>query len=105
MELSGAPPAFEFLFDLIRREGKLVAAGLLSDPVKINVTKDIALKGIEIKGVFGRKIWETWEHLSSLVEAKKINLSGIITHRFPLSEYEQAFREVHGKAGKVLIVP
>jgi threonine 3-dehydrogenase len=105
LEVSGAPAAFKFLFDLLRREGKLVAIGLLSDPINVNVSKNIVLKGIEIKGVFGRRIWETWEHLSSLVEAKKISLSGIITHRFPLTEYEEAFRQVHDKAGKVLLIP
>jgi threonine 3-dehydrogenase len=105
LEISGAPAVFKFLFDLLRREGKLVAIGLLSDPINVNVSKDIVLKGIEIKGVFGRRIWETWEHLSSLVEAKRISLSGIITHRFPLIEYEEAFRQVHDKAGKVLLIP
>jgi len=58
-----------------------------------------------IKGVFGRRIWETWEHLSSLDESKKINLSRIITHRFPLEEYQDAFRKVRDKAGKVLLIP
>lgn len=105
LEISGAPAAFEYLFDLIRLEGKLVTIGLLSDPIKVNVSKNIVLKGIAIKGVFGRKIWETWEHLSSIVEAKRINLSGIITHRFPLIEYEKGFRQVHDKAGKVLLIP
>ncbi len=105
LEISGAPAAFEYLFDLVRREGRLVVAGLLPGPVKVNVTKDIALKGIGIRGIFGRKIWETWEHLSSLVETRRIDLSGIITHRFPLTEHEAAFRQVHEKAGKVLFIP
>jgi len=105
LEISGAPAAFDYLFDLIRLEGKLVTIGLLSDPIKVNISKNIVLKGVEIKGVFGRRIWETWEHLSSLVEAKRINLSGIITHRFPLIEYEEAFRQVHDKAGKIILIP
>jgi len=105
LEISGAPAAFEYLFDLIRVEGKLVTIGLLSDPIKVDVSRNIVLKGIEIKGVFGRKIWETWEHLASLVKAKRISLSGIITHRFPLVEYEEAFRQVQGHAGKVVFIP
>lgn len=105
LEISGAPDAFEYLFNLVRQEGRVLVAGLLPDPVKVDVTKDIALKGIEIKGIFGRRVWKTWEHLSSLVETRRINLSGIITHRFPLTEYEAAFRQVHDKAGKVLLIP
>jgi threonine 3-dehydrogenase len=105
LEISGTPAAFEYLFDIVRLEGKLVTIGLLSEPIEVNISKNIVLKGITIKGVFGRRIWETWEHLASLVEAKRINLSGIITHRFPLVEYEEAFRQVHGKAGKVVFIP
>ena len=105
LEMSGAVTVFEYLFDIVRSEGKLVTIGLLSDAININVSKNIVLKGLTIKGVFGRRIWETWEHLSSLVESKKINLSGMITHRFPLEEYQDAFRQVQDKAGKVLLVP
>ena len=105
IELSGAPEVFEYLFDILRLEGRVVTVGHVSRPISVNVSKQINLKGVSLKGVFGRRIWETWEHLASLVSAKRIDLSGVVTHRFPLEGFEDAFKQVHGDAGKVLFVP
>jgi threonine 3-dehydrogenase len=105
LEVSGAPEVFEYLFDLIRLEGRVVTIGHVSRPVSVNISKHINLKGVTLKGVFGRRIWETWEHLSSLVAAKRIDLCGLITHRFPLDAFQEAFALSHGRAGKVLFLP
>ena len=71
----------------------------------INVTQWINLKGASIKGVFGRRIWETWWKLASLVESGKIDLSDILTHRFELNQSDEAFTELKSGAGKVLFIP
>ncbi|MEM2927093.1 MAG: alcohol dehydrogenase catalytic domain-containing protein [Candidatus Bathyarchaeia archaeon] len=105
LEISGAPAVYEYLFELLRMEGKLVTIGHATKPISINISKQINIKGATIKGIFGRRIWETWEHLASLVMAKRIDLSGVITHRFPIEKYEEAFKQVHGNAGKVLFKP
>jgi threonine 3-dehydrogenase len=105
IELSGAPDVFEYLFDILRLEGRIVTVGHVSRPISVNVSKQINLKGVSLKGVFGRRIWETWEHLCSLVAAKRIDLSGVITHRFPLDGFQDAFKQVHDQAGKVLFIP
>jgi threonine 3-dehydrogenase len=105
IELSGAPEVFDYIFEILRLEGRIVTVGHVSRPISVNISKQINLKGVSLKGVFGRRIWETWEHLSSLVAAKRIDLSGVVTHRFPLEGFEDAFRKVHGEAGKVLFVP
>jgi len=105
IELSGAPEVFDYIFDILRLEGRIVTVGHVSRPISVNVSKQINLKGVSLKGVFGRRIWETWEHLSSLVAAKRIDLASVVTHRFPLEAFEEAFRQVHGDAGKVLFVP
>lgn len=62
-------------------------------------------KGIYFKGIFGRRIWETWEHLAALVESKKISLTEIITHKFPLDQYQGAFQQINKNAGKILLIP
>jgi threonine 3-dehydrogenase len=105
IELSGAPEVYDYIFEILRLEGRIVTVGHVSRPISVNISKQINLKGVSLKGVFGRRIWETWEHLSSLVAAKRIDLSGVVTHRFPLEGFEDAFRQVHGEAGKVLFVP
>lgn len=105
LEISGAPEVYDSLFDILRLEGKLVTIGHPTRPISVNVAKQINQKGIALKGVFGRRIWQTWEHLSSLVAAKRIDLSSIITHRFPLEKHSEAFEQVHGEAGKILFIP
>ena len=57
----------------------------------IDITKWLTLKGATIKGIYGRKVWDTWSDLAALVETKKIDLSGILTHTFGLSEVGEAF--------------
>jgi threonine 3-dehydrogenase len=104
LEISGAPEVFDYLFDILRLEAHVVTIGHVSRPISVNISKQINLKGVTLKGVFGRRIWETWEHLSSLVAAKRIDLTGIITHHFPLEAFQEAFGQVHGRAGKVLFV-
>jgi threonine 3-dehydrogenase len=102
LEVSGAPEVFDYLFDIVRLEGHVVTIGHVSRPISVNISKQINLRGVTLKGVFGRRIWETWEHLSSLVAAKRIDLSGVVTHRYPLDAFEEAFAQVHGRAGKVV---
>jgi threonine 3-dehydrogenase len=105
LEISGAAEVYEYLFDILRLEGRVVTIGHVARPVSVNISKQINLRGVALKGVFGRRIWETWEHLASLVAAKRIDLAGVITHRFPLEAFQEAFAQVHGQAGKVLFVP
>ena len=105
IELSGAPEVYDYLFDLLRLEGRLVTVGHVSRPISVNISRQINLKGVALKGVFGRRIWETWEHLGALVAHKRIDLSAVITHRYPLEDFQTAFQQVHKDAGKVLFIP
>ena len=105
LEMTGAGEVYASIFDMIRLEGKLVTVGHPAGEVSINITRDFNQKGISIKGIFGRKIWSTWYELNSLVESGKIDLSSVITHRFPYSEFDKAFAATSGDAGKVMLYP
>ena len=101
-EMSGAAVAYQRIFDYVRKEGRLIVVGNPSGEIPFNITKNIFLKGITIKGINGRRIWSTWLHLSSLITSKKLDILDIVTHRFPLEEYDQAFQQAMGDSGKVL---
>lgn len=105
LELTGSREVYPSLFDLIRREGRLVTVGHPAGEVAVNVTRDINQKGLSLKGIFGRKIWSTWLELATLVKERRLDLLQVVTHRFPFSEYETAFSTVIGDAGKVLLIP
>lgn len=104
IELSGSTKAYDSIFDFIRLEGKIITVGHPGGQVSINVTKNINLKGASIKGIFGRRIWSTWHHLTALIVAKRINLLDVVTHRFSFDQYEEAFHQIANGAGKILFV-
>lgn len=104
IEVTGAAPVYEKLFDYLRTEGHIVTIAHPGRPVAINVTKNINTKGATWRGTFGRHIWDTWYELCGLVENKKIDLSKVITHRFAFEQCNEAF-EATAHAGKVLFIP
>ncbi|NLM14581.1 MAG: alcohol dehydrogenase catalytic domain-containing protein [Clostridiaceae bacterium] len=104
IETSGSEKAYETIFDMIRLEGRIVTVGNPSGFVNINWTRNVNLKGASIKGIFGRRIWSTWHHLTSLITAKRVNLLDVVTHRFSFAEYEEAFQQIKVGAGKILFI-
>ena len=103
-EASGSIEAYEYIFKITRKEGKIITIGHPETPVMIDIMKDINLKGIVLKGVFGRKIWNTWWNLSSLLINKRIDITDIVTHRFNLDDCQDAFLQRKGETGKVVFV-
>lgn len=104
IETSGSPKAYDSIFDMIRLEGRIVTVGHPGGTVSLNVTKSINLKGARIKGIFGRRIWSTWEHLTALMASGKVSLLDVVTHRFAFSQYQEAFAQLSKGAGKVLFL-
>lgn len=105
IEASGAPAAYKSIFQFLRLEGRLITVGHPGGEIPVNWMADINLKGLSIKGVFGRRIWRTWSQLTSLMSAKRINLLDVVTHRYPLSQAEIAFEQASKGAGKILLLP
>ena len=104
IELTGVHKAYESLFEMLRLEGRVATVGHPSGEIPINITQNINLKGASIKGVFGRRIWETWWNLTELMNSKKINILDVVTHRFAFSQHLEAFEQIKKGAGKVLFV-
>lgn len=105
IEASGAAAAYNSLFKYLRREGRLVTVGHPGGEIHVNWMNDVNLKGISIKGIFGRKIWKTWYELTDLETSGRINLIDVVTHRFPLSQTLEGFEQCSKGAGKVMILP
>jgi threonine 3-dehydrogenase len=58
---------------------------------------------LTIRGVYGRQIFETWYQMSVFTQSG-LDISPVITHRFPYHQYEEAFAVAHsGKCGKVVM--
>lgn len=102
LEMSGHPEAFRTMLDTMNHGGKIALLGIFSDPVAIDWGK-VIFKGLELKGIYGRQMFETWYKMSSLLQAG-LNVSPVLTHRFKRSQFEEAFATIAaGACGKVVL--
>jgi len=102
LEMSGAPSAMAEMLATINHGGKIALLGIPADAVTVDWSQ-IILKGLTLKGIYGREMFETWYKMASLIQAG-LDLTDIITHRFPIVEYEQAFKVMRSvQSGKVVL--
>ena len=101
MEMSGNPAAFSSMLNNMCHGGKIALLGLLP---RSDVDWDtVVFNGITIKGIYGREMFETWYKMSMILQSG-MDISPIITHRFPYSEYESGFELMRsGQSGKVVL--
>lgn len=103
LEMSGNPAALQDMISQMTHGGRIAVLGLPAAPVDLDMTT-VVLNMLTIKGIYGREMFETWYAMSVLVEGG-LDISGVITHRFASTEYEQAFAAARsGHAGKVIMV-
>jgi threonine 3-dehydrogenase len=93
------------MFESLRREATLVTIGHPSEPAPIDIAAFINKKQITLRGIFGRRLWDTWEQLLLLVESGKVDLSWLVSHRLPLTAADEAIELLTGDANKVLLIP
>ena len=63
----------------------------------------VIFKGLEIKGVYGREMFETWYKMITMLQSG-LNISPVITHHYPVDEYQKAFEIMaSGQSGKVIL--
>lgn len=104
-EVSAAPGVLPTLFEAVRREGTVVTIGHPAAPAEIDVAAHVNKKGVTLRGVFGRRLWDTWERMVPLVASGRLDLSWLITHRRRLEELGDAVDLLGGEAAKVLLEP
>ena len=102
MEMSGNPSAFRDLIRAMHHGGKVALLGIPPGEMAID-WNDVIFKGLIIKGIYGREMFETWYKMSSMLQSG-LNLDPIITHRFPIDDYQAAFDLMEsGQSGKVIL--
>jgi len=105
IEVSGAASIYGDMADYLRKEGKIMLLAHPGNKVEIDIMKTLHHSGATVKGIFGRRIWDTWDALTDLVASGKVDLTKVITHRFPLSKATEAFEQIAAGAGKVIFLP
>jgi len=102
LEMSGAPAALHSMINSMAHGGEIALLGLPSGGIEFDWDQVIRSM-LTIKGIFGRLMFQTWYAMSMLVAAG-LDISPVITHRFPFTEFEDAFAvAASGTSGKVLL--
>ena len=105
-DFSGNKRAIELAFKYVKRGGKMSLLGLPNENISIDLSNDVVFKGVEIYGVVGRRIYETWDKVSELVRQDKLHFDKFVTHQFPLKDIEKAAETMEKKnCGKIILFP
>lgn len=102
MEMSGHPLAFADMLSHMENAGKIALLGFLSNETRID-WNHVIMKGLTIKGIYGREMFETWYKMTSMMQSG-LDISPVITHEFPVKNYQDAFDTLSsGQCGKVIL--
>lgn len=104
-ECSGVEAALPTLFEAVGGEGTVITVGNPGLPISIDVAAHINKKGITLRGVFGRRLWGTWERTLQLLDSGQLDLDWLITHRLPLAAADEAFELLTRDACKIVLLP
>jgi len=106
LEMSGAPPALESALRVITRGGRISLLGIFGEPPTVDLSERVIMQGLRLHGIYGRRIYDTWERTQALLRSGSLDVSPILTNRLDLSEWERAFELVASRhSGKVVLVP
>ena len=102
LEMSGSPQAFSGMLDLMINGGNIAMLAIM--PAGSGIDWDmVVFKGLTIKGIYGREIFETWYKGSMMVQTG-LPLEKIITHRFSYEDFQEGFDVMRsGNSGKVIL--
>lgn len=102
MEMSGVPSALRDMLAKMNNGGKIAMLGIPPADVAIDWNQ-VIFKGLTIKGIYGREMFETWYKMASLLQGG-LNLDPIITHQFDVSDFQKGFETMaSGQSGKVIL--
>jgi threonine 3-dehydrogenase len=102
LEMSGAAPAMRDMIDKMNNGGKIALLGIAPTEFAVDWNK-IIFKMLNVKGIYGREMYETWYKMIALVQSG-LDVSGLITHRIRIDDYKDGFAAmISGEAGKVVM--
>ncbi|QTH62948.1 L-threonine 3-dehydrogenase [Psychrosphaera ytuae] len=102
LEMSGVPSAFSSMLNNMNHGGKVAMLGIPPGDMAVDWNQ-VIFKGLVIKGIYGREMFETWYKMASLIQSG-LDISPIITHHFDVDDFQQGFDVMgSGQSGKVIL--
>jgi threonine 3-dehydrogenase len=102
LEMSGSSQAFNSMLGSMRAGGKIALLGIL--PPQTIISWDLVIfKGLIIKGIYGREMYETWYKMCAMLQSG-LNIDPVITHHFSVDQFKEAFEIMSaGDSGKIIL--
>ncbi|MEG3760244.1 L-threonine 3-dehydrogenase [Pseudoalteromonas carrageenovora] len=102
LEMSGVPSAFNSMLNNMNHGGKIAMLGIPPSDMAVDWNQ-VIFKGLVIKGIYGREMFETWYKMASLIQSG-LNLNPIITHQYSVDDFQAGFdMMISGQSGKVIL--
>ncbi len=102
LEMSGSPQAFGQMLECMYHGGRVAMLGIMPKGSGIDWDQ-VIFKGLFIKGIYGREIFETWYKMEAMIRSG-LDITPIITHRFSFDDFQKGFDAmIGGESGKVVL--
>jgi len=63
----------------------------------------VIFKGLVLKGIYGREMFETWYKMTQMIRAG-LDIAPVITHKFHYTDFKKGFETMlSGQSGKVVL--
>jgi threonine 3-dehydrogenase len=108
LEMTGATKAIDDGFKILKKGGTFTAFGIPSGKIQFDLSNNVIFKGSKIIGINGRLMFETWYQLANLLNNKLVDPTPVITHKFPLKDFQKGFDAILSptkECGKVVLFP
>ena len=102
LEMSGNSQAFNDMLHHMYHGGRVALLGILPADTRIDWDQ-VIFKGVTIKGIYGREMFETWYKMTQMVLGG-LDLRPVLTHHLPIDEFQTGFDLMaSGQCGKVVL--
>ncbi len=102
LEMSGNGAAFETMLESMYHGGRIALLGILPNETGIRWDQ-VIFKGLVIKGIYGREIFETWYKMQTMLQSG-LDVRPVLTHRLPFADFQKGFDAMRsGNCGKVIL--
>ena len=103
LEMSGNPHAFRDMLANMAHGAHIAMLGIPAGGEMAIDWNTVIFNMLTIKGIYGREMYETWYKMTVMIQSG-LDISTVITHRFPYAQYEEAFElMLTGQSGKVVL--
>lgn len=104
LEMSGHPSQIALAVRCTRPGGRLSLLGLFPDLLDRFDMNTVIFKGLDVQGIIGRRLWQTWDQMHWLLTEKGLDVTPVITHEMSCCDVGAAMEILaRGEAGKIVL--